>query len=98
MADDCTNAFSKQISGSKTRVTTSVNFNSKKLAKWLQQVAPHCSQIQVRFGTYTKAHALTKELEGRTTVFFYACDENGELALDESGNEIPPVNQGTVFP
>ncbi len=98
MADDCIREFEKQSISSKKQITTGVGFDAKKLAAWLQKVSPHASEIHVRFGIYTPDHAPKKDVTGRTTVFFCACDDDGNPAQDESGEDIPPVNQGEPYP
>lgn len=98
MAEACEKAFALQQKTAKGSLTTAVGFDSKKLQKWLQKVAPHSAEIQVRFGIYTAEYAPTKKMAGRTTVFFCACNEDGSPATDEDGDEIPPVNQGNNYP
>lgn len=98
MADACIDAYQKKCSLSTQRETTHVSFDSKKLLKWLQQVAPTCAQIQVKFGVYTAENAPSKKLAGRTTVFFCATDDEGKPVTDGEGKPVPPVNQGTNFP
>lgn len=99
MADDCIKAFSESVSSSKKSVaTTAVGFDSKKLLKWLKKVAPHCSEIQIKFGNYTAEHATEKTTEGRTTVFLCPCDDSGQPANDETGSPLPPVNAGNPYP
>lgn len=95
MMDECTSAYGKSIKG---QGTTSVSFDSKELAEWVRKVAPHCARIEVRFGTYTSTSAPEKSLSGKNTVFFYACDEDGNPAVDESGEEIEIINHGQPIP
>lgn len=98
MVDDCVKAYADQQSISKKIITTGARFDSKKLADWLNNVAPHCSEIHVKFGVYTDKHSHSKKNVGRETVFFCACDEDGNPAQDDSGEDIPPVNQGEPYP
>lgn len=98
MVDDCMKAYTDQLTTSKKKITTGARFDSKKLAEWLNKVSPHCSEIHVKFGAYTDQHAHSKQNVGRTTVFFCACDEDGNPAQDDSGEDIPPVNQGIPYP
>lgn len=98
MADACISAYQKKCSLSTRPETTHVSFDSKKLLKWLQDVAPRSAQIQVKFGIYTPENAPAKNLSGRTTVFFCAVDEDGKPVTDEEGKHVTPVNQGTTLP
>ena len=99
MADDCIKSYADSISSSKVAShTTAVGFDSKKLLKWLKKVAPHSSEIQIKFGNYTAEYSDQKSPAGRTTVFLCPCDEDGEPSRDESGSPISPVNAGNPYP
>lgn len=103
MMEECTAEYSRRASTGK--ITTAVCFDTKKLSEWIQKASPYCSQIQVRFGIYNGAENVKKKSlttaksnTGRVTVFFVACDENGDPAEDEDGEDIPIVNQGELLP
>jgi|GEM_PF-5559375 len=98
MADECISAYSDSLQKNAAGQTTAVGFDSKKLLKWLKKVAPNCHEIQIKFGIYTQVYSTSKFQEGRTTVFLCPCDDEGNPALDENGNEIPPVNAGNPYP
>ncbi|HRN71817.1 MAG TPA: hypothetical protein PLM81_01725 [Ginsengibacter sp.] len=97
--DTAVKEFARKMNASKDKtVTTAVGFDSKKLLKWLKKVAPVSSEVQVRFGIYNKKSARSSEEADRVTVFFMACDENGDQATDENGEPVDPVNAGNIYP
>lgn len=98
MAKACIDAYTAKESGKKSKITTGIGFDAKKLAAWVNSVAKNSAEIQIRFGIYTDEYAPEKRHTGRTTVFLCACDENGNDATDEEGNEIPPLNSGDPYP
>lgn len=98
MANDCINAYTAAGKKLTSTLTTGVGFDASQLSNWLQKVAPFAKEIQVSFGIYTAEHAPTPKDLGRVTVFFVACDANGNTAKDGSGKAIPPVNTGIPYP
>ncbi|MCO6498142.1 MAG: hypothetical protein J5I50_10815 [Chitinophagaceae bacterium] len=97
--DSAVRAYKKATNASKDKsVTTAVGFDSKELLKWLRKVAPVSKEIQVRFGIYNKKNAPSPEDVGRVTVFFMACDENGDQSTDGDGEPVDPVNVGNIYP
>lgn len=85
--------------GKPSKITTGVGFDSRDLLNWISSVAPHCTEIQVRFGIHHRNTGKSGENEPeRVTVFFVPSDENGNPATDDNGNLIEPANAGKIYP
>ena len=83
--------------------TKSVGFNKNELEKWLQNLGSDTREIKIYFGMYPSSHTkngslITESSEGRFTTILWPCNENGEPANDDEGEEELPVNIGELEP
>lgn len=83
--------------------TKSVGFNKKELLDWMEKLGKNTHEIKIYFGVYSSASGNADQQKiqnpsGRFTTILWPCNEAGEPAEDDEGNDELPVNVGELEP